>query len=120
MELQGRIRVACQLRAFAAGIVGVPNNALRVITLDEHHPCAWPQVTSHGGQRHGIGFGQFGANGLLQPLLKLQERVGLRGVFVEFSTFIAFAQVGNGGRKAVGHAHIVPRSIANLLYTFAA
>ena len=96
MELQGGKRVASQLVALAAGIVGVPNNAARIQALDQHHARGGTQIAAHGGQRHGIGFGHFGVDGLFQPLVKLLQGVGLGGVLIEFGTFVAFAEVGNG------------------------
>ena len=67
MELQGGKRVARELLAFAALVVGEPHDAARVVAFDQHHPCAGAQVPAHGGQGHGIGFGQLGLNGFVEP-----------------------------------------------------
>ena len=115
MELQSRIRVARQGLALAAAVVGVPDDAAGVIPFDQHHAGGRAQVAAHGGQRHGIGFGNLASNGFLKPAIELLERVSMRGVLIEFGTFVAFAKVGNGcharsigrvrfPRLAMGHA----------------
>ena len=97
VELQGGVGVASQLLALAALVVGEPDDALRVTALDEHDARARAQVTAHGGQRHGVGFGQLCADGFAQPLVELLQRVGVRGVFVQLGALVAFAQVGEVG-----------------------
>jgi len=53
--------------------------------------------------RHGVGFGQLGVQRLFDPLVELQQRIGVRGIFTELCAFVAFAQVGKGG-GGVRHA----------------
>ena len=95
VELQRAIGVAGQLLPLARVVVGVPDDAAGAVALDQHHPCARAQVAAHGGQCHRIGLGDLGRDGLLQPLIKLLQGVGMGGVFAEFSAFVAFAKVGD-------------------------
>ena len=95
MELQRGKWVAAQLQAFAAAVVGVPNDAALVQAFDQHDARAWAQVAAHRGQGHGVGLGQLAIDGLLQPLRKLLAWVGVRSRLVEFGFFVAFAQVGD-------------------------
>ena len=95
VELQGRIGVACQLLALATVVVGVPDDAAFIEPFDQHDAGARPQVAAHGGQGHGIGFGQLACNGFTQPLLKLLQGLGVGGVLVQLGTFVTFAQLGD-------------------------
>ena len=94
VELQRPKGVTGQFLSLARSVIGVPDDAAGVKALDQHHPRAWAQVAAHGGQGHGVGFRHFGRDGLLQPLRELLQRVGVGGVFAEFSAFVAFAEVG--------------------------
>ena len=60
VKLQGSKRVAGQLAALAALVVGEPGDAALVVTLDQHHAGAGAQVVADGGQRHGVGFWHLG------------------------------------------------------------
>ena len=40
------------------------------------------QVAAHGGHGHGVGFGHLRADGFLEPLVKLLQRVGTRATAV--------------------------------------
>ena len=93
VKLQGCVGVASQFVAFAAVVVGVPDDALRVITLDQHHAGAGAHIAAHGGQRHGVGFGHLAADGLAQPQLKLLERVGVRVRLAELGALVALTKV---------------------------
>ena len=109
MKLQRRKGVARQLAALAAFVVGVPDDAALVIPFDEHHAGAGPQVTAHGGHRHGVGFGHLGADGFLEPLVKLLQRGRVRGVFVEFGAFGAGRGAGElqqARQRLVVDAHL--------------
>jgi len=75
VKLQSGKRVARQLLPFAALVVGEPHHAACVVAFDQHHPGARAQVAAHGGQRHGVGLGQLGAQCLFEPLVKLLHRV---------------------------------------------
>ena len=59
VKLQSCKRIACQLLAFAAVVVGVPNNAALVVAFDQNHTRAGAHVAGHSGHGHGIGLGHF-------------------------------------------------------------
>src|SRR3990167_4618021 len=103
VELQGCVGVTSNLAALAAVVVGKPDDAALVIALDQHDAGAGAQVAAHGGQGHGVGLGHFGTDGFFEPLVKLLQGGGVRGVFVEFGALVALAKVGDGG----GHGPIV-------------
>jgi hypothetical protein len=63
MKLQRCKRIARQLLTFAAVVIGVPNNAARVVAFDEYHAGAGAQVARHRGQSHGVGLRNFGLDG---------------------------------------------------------
>ena len=96
VKLQCSMRVASKLPAFAAVVIGKPDDTALVQALDQHHPRGRPQVTAHGGQCHGIGLRKLGRNGFFKPLGELLPGRCAGGVFIEFCALIAFAQVGDG------------------------
>ena len=65
--------------------------------LDESASAADPLA-----QFHRIGFGQLGLQSLVEPALKLRQRVGGRGRFVQLVFFVAFAQCGDVHAVSVG------------------
>ena len=71
MKLKCGKWVASELLPFAAVVVGVPNNAAFIQAFNQHHAGAGAHVVVYSGQRHGIGFRYVGANGFVEPLLKL-------------------------------------------------
>ncbi|OIQ68887.1 hypothetical protein GALL_495150 [mine drainage metagenome] len=95
MKLQGGIRIAGKFLAFARAVVGVPDNAVLIKTLDQHHPRARTQVAADGSHRHGVRFRNPGSDGFTQPLFKLLQGIGVRGFFVEFGALVTFAEFGN-------------------------
>jgi hypothetical protein len=44
--------------------------------------------------RHGVRFGQFGREGLVQPAPELAQRVVVGMLLIQLGTFIAFAKIG--------------------------
>ena len=77
VKLQRCKRVARQFMAFAAVVIGIPNQPVVVIAFDEHHAGAGAHIASHGGQSHGVGFRHLGLQGFMQPFLELAHRVVL-------------------------------------------
>ena len=93
VKLQRGKRIARQLPPLAALVIGEPDDATRVIAFDQHHAGGGAQIAAHGGQRHGVGLGQLGAQCLVHPLRKLRVRVGVGGVLIQFGAFVTFPQV---------------------------
>ena len=104
VKLECGKRIARQLAPFATLVIGEPDDATRVIAFDQHHPGGGPQIAAHGGQRHGIGLGQLGAQCLVHPLRELRMRVGVGGVLIQFGPFVTGAQVSD-----VAHASSIGR-----------
>ncbi len=113
VKLQRRVGVAGQILALAAVVIGVPDDAVLIEAFDQHHPGRGSEAGVDRGQSHRVGFGQLGGDGLLQPLAKLRQRVGMGGTFVEFGALIAFAQIGDG-RQVGRHACSIRRALACL------
>ena len=109
MELQRGERIARDLLALAAVVVGEPDDATLVISLDQHDARARAHVTCDGGHGHGVGFGHLTGDGLVQPLVELLERIALGRFFAEFRALVALAQIGDVRGEGSGHAAIVPR-----------
>ena len=100
MKLQGGIGIAGQLLPLAALVVAEPHNTALIEALDQHHAGARAQVAGDRSHRHGIGLGHLARDRFVQPLAKLQQGVGMRGVFTEFSALVTFSEVGNRGHPA--------------------
>ena len=97
MELQRGKRVARQLLALAAVVVGEPDQAAFIKSFDQHHAGAGAQLRGHRGQGHGVGLGHLGLQGLVEPQLELLQRLGQRLRLQQFGLLVAFAHVGQFG-----------------------
>ena len=86
--------------AFAAVVIGVPNQPVVVIAFDQHHAGAGAHIASHGGQSHGVGFRHFGLQGFMQPLLELVHRVVLGVFFQQLGALVALAHIS---QRNFGH-----------------
>ena len=98
MKLQGGKRIACQLLALAAFVIGVPDDAAFVIALDQHDARAGTHITADSGHGHCIGLGYLGTHSFLQPLIKLLQRICIGSGLTELCALIALAQVCDGRR----------------------
>ena len=114
VELQRHIGVAGNLAALAAVVIGKPDDAALVKSLDQDHARAGAHVAAHGGHGHGVGLGHFRGNGFFQPLVKLLQGGCVRGVFVEFGALVALAKVGD--REGHGHDCARRKSLAATVF----
>jgi hypothetical protein len=98
VELQRGERMDRQLAALPALVVGEPDDAALVESLDEDDARRRPAFGAHGRQRHRIRLRQLRRDRLLQPRTELLHRVGGGRRLVELGPLIALAQ-----RSDVGH-----------------
>ncbi len=74
VEQQGRVGIGGKLRALAAVEVGVKDEAVRPVPLQQHHPHGRPAVGRSGRQRHRLRVVRLAGPGLGEPLVEQLER----------------------------------------------
>jgi hypothetical protein len=94
VEQQRRVRMGGEVAALAAFVIGKEDEPAFVDTLDEHDSGRRPAVRADGGERHRVGLGELGGERLLEPAIELCERVGGGIGFIERSTRIVDAEIG--------------------------
>src|SRR5437763_6593243 len=107
MELQRGHRMPGALAPLATRIVRVPDDAARVVALDQHDARGRPTVGTDGRERHRVRLGQLRVERLAQPAIELIERVFGRGALVELGALVALAQ-----RAEIVHAGKYRKSLA--------
>jgi hypothetical protein len=69
-------RVAGQILAFGAVVIGEPAEATLIVIFDQHDTAARFAFGADGGQGHGVDFRYTGSQCLIEPAGELGKRIG--------------------------------------------
>jgi len=80
-----------EFAAFAAVVVSIKYEAAPIDALEENDAGGWVAIGRGEGTDHGVGLGDFGGLGLLEPFVKLTERIAGQVLFEEPGERVVFA-----------------------------
>lgn len=93
---EGDVGVGGDIVAFAAVVVGEEDEAAVLDAFEQHHAAGGAAVGGDGGQGHGIGQGQLGVDGVVDPAAGLFHRVRQQVRFGEAGGVVFLAYVFHG------------------------
>ena len=93
---EGDVGVGGDVVAFAAVVVGEEDEAAVFDAFEQHHAAGGAAVGGDGGQGHGVGQGQLGVDGVVDPLAGLFHRVRQQVGFGEAGGVVFLAYVFHG------------------------
>lgn len=93
---EGDVRVGGDVVAFAAVVVGEEDEAAVFDAFEQHHAAGGAAVGGDGGQGHGVGQGQLGVDGVVDPAAGLFHRVRQQIGFGEAGGVVFLAYVFHG------------------------
>ena len=102
---EGDVGVGGDVVAFSAVVVGEEDEAAVFDAFEQHHAVGGAAVGGDGGQGHGVGQGQLGVNGVVDPAAGLFHRVRQQVGFGEAGGLVFLAYVFN--RNVFTFAHSV-------------
>lgn len=94
---EGDVGVGGDVVAFAAVVVGEEDEAAVFDAFEQHHAAGGAAVGGDGGQGHGVGQGQLGVDGVVDPAAGLFHRVRQQVRFGEAGGVVFLAYVFHGG-----------------------
>ena len=123
LEQQGNAGVFGKIAALAAVVVGVKNETASVEAFEQNGARRRPALARGGGERHGIGLGDFGGLGFLEPFFELAEWITRQVFFEESSEVVVFAKIGEGHgvcrRVFLGRPYVKNHRVNLLILRFA-
>ena len=93
---EGDVGVGGDVVAFAAVVVGEEDEAAVFDAFEQHHAAGGAAVGGDGGQGHGVGQGQLGVDGVVDPAAGLFHRVRQQVRFGEAGGVVFLAYVFHG------------------------
>lgn len=98
---EGDVGVGGDVVAFAAVVVGEEDEAAVFDAFEQHHAAGGAAVGGDGGQGHGVGQGQLGVDGVVDPAAGLLDRVRQQVGFGEAGGVVFLAYVFHGVSLAI-------------------
>ena len=98
---EGDVGVGGDVVAFAAVVVGEEDEAAVFDAFKQHHAAGGAAVGGDGGQGHGVGQGQLGVDGVVDPAAGLFHRVRQQVRFGEAGGVVFLAYVFHGVSLAI-------------------